>query len=372
MDLNYHILNIIILFGAIQGYILCVYIYQKRSINSASVSMFLLFLFSLAFLNMNYAFLDLNLFKYYRPLHMFPFPYKWLVAPAFYFYIKNQFVEKGERPFHKKEWWLFVPAILYFFLRLYWFGIAVSENSYRITQVVVASNYFRIQEFFYLAFNIYLGWLALCFLKSQIPHFSRHQKTINTMQWLNRLIVVFIIISVIKIILFAIDLIYHYGQESWLFLYPTLFMNVAFIYWIGFIGFTKPKILFNLFKINRSISDSRHLEIEQKLLEAMQKHEVFKNPSLSISSLATQLEIPVKALSHYINEIHQMNFSEFLNYHRIEKVKALLKSPEARKYTLVTLAEEAGFSSKSSFNASFKKMAGMTPSAYKKEHSNLK
>jgi len=62
-----------------------------------------------------------------------------------------------------------------------------------------------------------------------------------------------------------------------------------------------------------------------------------------------------------------MNFSEFLNQYRIEKVKELLRSSEANKYTLVTLAEAAGFSSKSSFNAIFKKMTGMTPSAYKKK-----
>jgi AraC-like DNA-binding protein len=67
-----------------------------------------------------------------------------------------------------------------------------------------------------------------------------------------------------------------------------------------------------------------------------------------------------------------MNFSEFLNFHRIEKVKEFLKSSEAKKYTLVTLAEVAGFNSKSSFNATFKKMVGVTPSAYKNQCLNSK
>lgn len=62
-----------------------------------------------------------------------------------------------------------------------------------------------------------------------------------------------------------------------------------------------------------------------------------------------------------------MNFSEYLNFHRVEKVKELLASADAQKYTLVTLAEDAGFSSKSSFNATFKKVVGITPSAYRKQ-----
>lgn len=366
MDLDFTFLNVLILFGALQGFLLCFYLYQKKEVSPSAIIMFILFLFSLAFLNMMYAFLDLNLFKYYRPLHMFPFPYKWLIAPAFYFYIKNQFVKKDERPYHKREWYLFIPAILYGFLRLYWFWISVSENSYRITRVIVDTNYFRIQEFFYLGFNIYLGWLALRFLKYQGLIFSEQQKTLKSIKWLNNLIVFFIIISALKILLFAIDLVYHDGQESFLFIYPTLFINVVFIYWIGFIGFTKPKYLFNLFKMNTSLDKSRKNEIELKLTEAIHKDEVFRNANLSLSSLGASLNIPTKELSNYINEVHQMNFSEFLNFYRIEKVKALLISSDAKKYTLVSLAEEAGFSSKSSFNATFKKMVGTTPSAYKK------
>ena len=95
------------------------------------VDFFLLFLFSLAFYNLIYAFLDMNLFAYYRPLHMFPFPYKWLIGVGFYFYIKNQYSISKEIIFHKKEWYLIAPAIVYFLLRTYWFSIAVSENSFR-------------------------------------------------------------------------------------------------------------------------------------------------------------------------------------------------------------------------------------------------
>jgi AraC-like DNA-binding protein len=103
----------------------------------------------------------------------------------------------------------------------------------------------------------------------------------------------------------------------------------------------------------------------------MDTKEVFKNPQLSLAQLALDLDVTPKELSRHINDVHQKNFSEYLNMHRVESVKKLLTSEEAQKYTLITLAESAGFSSKSSFNAIFKKSTGITPSAYKKQSPSI-
>jgi len=51
----------------------------------------------------------------------------------------------------------------------------------------------------------------------------------------------------------------------------------------------------------------------------------------------------------------------------VEEVKAKLLDPENDKYTLLGLAAEAGFNSKSSFNALFKHHTGMTPSEFKRK-----
>lgn len=373
MDLNYNILNISILFGAIQGFVLCIAIYNRKETNKASVLMFVLFLFSLAFLNMMYAFLDLNLFQYYRPLHVFPFPYKWLIGPAFYFYIKNKLVDVNEPPFHKKEWFLFIPALLYGCARLYWFIIAVRENSYRIIQVIVDSNYFRIQEVIYLLYTITLGILALVFLNKKNSAIGNQAKTRKNIAWLKGFVLLFVIIQVIGLLLFSIDLILHNGRETFQFSYPNLIINVAFIYWIGIIGFTKPKQLFHVFKIEHTPKQELiKREIAQKLGLEIGQNEVYKNPSITLEQLALTIEVSPRELSKYINEVHQINFSEFLNFHRIEKVKALLIAPDSKKYTILALAEDAGFSSKSSFNAIFKKMVGVTPSTYQKQHFHKK
>ena len=60
------------------------------------------------------------------------------------------------------------------------------------------------------------------------------------------------------------------------------------------------------------------------------------------------------------------SFYEFINTHRVEKVKELLKEGRAEQLSILGVAEESGFNSKASFNRIFKKATGLTPSAYLK------
>ena len=307
----------------------------------------------------------MDLYKYYRPLHLFPFPYKWLIGAGFYFYIKNQFpLSKSETPYHKKEWYFLAPAFIYLLLKTYWFSISIKENSYRITSVIVESNFFRIHEYFFLFFTLYIGIASLLFLR-------KHEnkvvlKSATALKWLKKLTKVFIIITSIDILLFSFDLIIHSGNETIEFYYATLIINGAFIYWIGFMGFTKSKLFFNNFKYESENPKSLREDISKKLRLIIEEEKIYLNPNLTLSELSKTINVSSKELSKYLNETLGMNFSEYINNYRIEEVKGLMLSKEADKYTLVSLAEKAGFSSKSTFNAIFKKVTGYTPSAYRK------
>lgn len=210
-----------------------------------------------------------------------------------------------------------------------------------------------------------MGIAALLFLNKNEQRIQ--SKSLYVIKWLKMFTLVFISISSIDIILYALDLIVNSGIESFGFYYATLIINAAFIYWIGFIGFTKPKLFFNTFKYTQGLSKNPISKISEKLDQAIQVDKVYLNPNLTLSEMSMQLETNPKDLSKHINDVLGMNFSEYINYHRVEEIKVLMSSKEASKYTLVTLAERASFSSKSSFNENFKKMTGDTPSAYKKK-----
>lgn len=104
----------------------------------------------------------------------------------------------------------------------------------------------------------------------------------------------------------------------------------------------------------------------QQLLDLMKDQRLYEQSDLTLESLAEQLQISSGYLSQIINEKEEKNFFEFVNRYRIESVKERLADPDFENYTIMGIALECGFQSKSTFNATFKKYTGSTPSAYRK------
>jgi len=104
-----------------------------------------------------------------------------------------------------------------------------------------------------------------------------------------------------------------------------------------------------------------HLE---QLLKYMDEEAPYLEGKLSLKEVATALQISTNHLSQVINENLDKNFFDFVNGYRVEMVKQKMKDPSNKNYTLLSLAYDCGFNSKSSFNAIFKKYTGSTPSQY--------
>lgn len=109
-------------------------------------------------------------------------------------------------------------------------------------------------------------------------------------------------------------------------------------------------------------------EVAQKILRHMEFHKPYLSHYLNLEQLANQLSMHPRALSSAIKHSFNTNFYEFINSYRIEEAKKLLLDPEQPNRTMIDILGEAGFNSKATFNAFFKKMVGMTPSQYRAEH----
>lgn len=105
-------------------------------------------------------------------------------------------------------------------------------------------------------------------------------------------------------------------------------------------------------------------EINNKLLDFINTEKPYLNPELSLQELADKLEVKRHHLSNVINQKHKKNFYEFINQYRIEEVKAMMTNPENKHLKLISIAYDAGFNSKASFNRIFKQMTDMTPSQF--------
>lgn len=103
-----------------------------------------------------------------------------------------------------------------------------------------------------------------------------------------------------------------------------------------------------------------------RLLTFMEEAQPYLEPELTIYTLATELESNRHHLSQVINAQLGTSFFDFINSYRVKAVQAKLADPALRKLSILGIAYDCGFNSKATFNTSFKKHTGMTPSAYLK------
>jgi AraC-like DNA-binding protein len=220
----------------------------------------------------------------------------------------------------------------------------------------------------------------------------RHQKRLKelvsfssgkiTLQWLTGLSITFYAGYVIMFIFGGVDIL------------------VGFLpfdpYEISFIGLTILTFLFTIFGFNQpSIFEEvvkEHLPKAEELPEVngqkkyaksglkkkdiasyiklledyMEKNKPFMDRELTIFDLSDQLKIPRHFLSEVINEHLGKNFYTLVNEYRIQEVKKRIVDPAYAHLTILAIAYEAGFNSKSSFNTIFKEKTGQTPSEFLK------
>ncbi|CCH51732.1 transcriptional regulator, AraC family [Fibrisoma limi BUZ 3] len=113
------------------------------------------------------------------------------------------------------------------------------------------------------------------------------------------------------------------------------------------------------------LSPPAQQRIYQEFQRLLTDEHLYKNPSLKLSDLAGRLDLTPNYLSRIINQEAKKSFNDLLNEYRVDEVKRLLTEPAFQHYTLESLGREAGFNAKSTFQAVFKKVTGLTPSQYK-------
>ncbi|WP_339714733.1 tetratricopeptide repeat protein [uncultured Kriegella sp.] len=124
-------------------------------------------------------------------------------------------------------------------------------------------------------------------------------------------------------------------------------------------------------KYKKSLLGKEELKkYKAQLSSLMSKEAPFLNPDLTLRDLAELLQIPPNYLSQLLNEGFDKNFSEFVNSYRLEIFKKKVATPSLRHLTILALAYDSGFNSKTVFNTYFKKAMGITPRTYWKKMGN--
>ena len=187
--------------------------------------------------------------------------------------------------------------------------------------------------------------------------------------WLKSASVVLILQLVFYLTVYTVELV---TGSYWLKLelYCGL-VHTAVIQAVGIAVFFLPEAFFKALgdlpprQRRAQIDEASADRLIECLRRCMETEGLYKNQNLRLADLADELSIPPHTLSQLVNDRLRVNFVDFVNQYRVAEAKALLEDPDSDKYTLVAIAQHAGFNSKASFNRAFKKHTNMSPSEYR-------
>ncbi|HWR33921.1 MAG TPA: helix-turn-helix domain-containing protein [Chitinophagaceae bacterium] len=123
---------------------------------------------------------------------------------------------------------------------------------------------------------------------------------------------------------------------------------------------TTPKVKYE----KSGLGEEQAERIYKHLVGNMTNQKLFSDSELTLAVLAKTLDVHPNHLSQVINSYEGKNFYDFINFHRVEEFKKLAPLPDNRNYTLLSLAYQCGFNSKTSFNRNFKKATGVSPTEW--------
>lgn len=239
----------------------------------------------------------------------------------------------------------------------------------------IESMLFGILEYIY---NITILLSILSILNSHKVRLDNFYSDLEnkTLQWMKIIVYMFLGFHVLWIIEDIIGLSYENIGEY--FAMVSTIATFFMVLWIGHNGFSQHEIfkrkLFalkqnsneseNTDNLRLSVSIKKEEEIFEKLCKKIADEKLFAESKLNLRTLSEALGLNEKELSRLINQQTNSNFYRFINHFRVDEFKTLMHSSKAQHFSILGLAEEAGFNSKSTFYAAFKTIEGITPKEY--------
>lgn len=199
------------------------------------------------------------------------------------------------------------------------------------------------------------------------------------LKWLTYLVIWTAIIWTVVIVSYLLDFIFGDELQANLLIYITMSL---FLYALGIKSLRQPQIVMlddgeeetsngqnnktDSYKKSGLTEEAANTYLE-KLMKIMENEKPYINNGLNLSDLSELVDISTHNLSEIINRKLKNSFYDFINNYRVDEVKRLIVEDENANFSILALGFDAGFSSKSAFYSSFKRVCGITPAQYRDE-----
>jgi len=224
-----------------------------------------------------------------------------------------------------------------------------------------------------LQFLVFISVIAYLYYSHRlIERFYRRQKFNGSdryrleLRWLHRLVKGLGLFCFAGLLYVAISYFYNHQaglQPS----YPFYLGAAGMLICIAVSAYLRPEIGM---QANLSFFSKPPLpaELKQKgtwLKNVVKTNLYYQDPDLGLTSLAEKLGLTAHELSRILNTVLKKSFNDFINEYRVAEIKRRMEDPAYDHLTLLGIAYDSGFNSKSTFNLIFKKITGRTPAEYK-------
>lgn len=294
-----------------------------------------------------------------------------LFGPLFLFY----FQRLSGRNFCPQDSLHFLP----FLLILLWyapihFGLDTAFLGQHITDLIYSRTAMLVRVILLnLHVLLYAAWLFVYLKKQQKFSLADDAFMLKKIRWMRQSALCF---AGFALAFLSYYLLVHTINFDVMYDYAISASMTIFIYTVGYLGYRQPALL-QAFrdstqqgeKYVRSGLDTAQAErLRQRLLTLMEEERPYLDHQLRLDDLARALDTSRHHLSQIINAQLGVSFSDFVNRYRVAEAQQMLVDPAKEKEKIIAIAYDAGFNTKASFYNAFNKLAGTSPTDYRRRN----
>jgi AraC-like DNA-binding protein len=334
------------------------------------LKIFIGWLFLIFFTVITFFFSSKGLFETYHWYHEILCYTHVLHGPVLYFYILS-FIDNNVT-FKSRDLLHLVPLVLFFAYKttvrslglahcLDTGGCFNSDNIYNVISVVIKLG----------ILSAYIVASKLLINKIRDDKLLDQKKQLSTYNWLNSIIqgvIILISIAWIVEVLFFFDIPFAVGKKFLINFIVTIFL-LAFIYvWNRYSYVLLGPLVYEEAKerYKDGLDDDELIENYRKITAFLNESKAYLDNDLTLKKMAVLTGMSEHLISETVNRKAERSYSDFINSYRIQHFIEKIKAGEHRVNTLLGLALDCGFNSKSTFNRAFKQLIRQTPSEYVK------
>ncbi len=296
-----------------------------------------------------------------------------LYGPLLLFYV-NMFWKSNNR-FKSSSFLHIIPFVVFFVLTFIFFSNNFFQKVLSISGAVSGVTYCLLTLFYSQKYEANI--VDLCSTTKGI-----------SLAWINKMIIAILLVWTVVFILIVTKQLFQLNINlSWFFILIPFFIS-----YIGYHGLKQQIIFQNTSPIENNlkfktkeisgntVTENNHKVSYEKsglsgqdmkrvfniLEHFMKTNKLYLIPNLTLRDLSNKVQIPQHHITQTLNSFAKKNFYDYINSYRVNEFIHKLKKGDNDNFSLLGIAFDCGFNSKSTFNRIFKKTTGFSPSEYKK------